>query len=166
MILGMQEVHKLLKQKTYKKILRQTLEYYPKECIMAIFQTLKVKGEYYVYYSTPSKIALTIGKTIYSLGAEKQDNFPILFPVTTGRTANNAYTATDPIDKFPTETITYTKIFGQDGFPTTSGILKTDSVWTESENGRQYFYPSGTDNFYVRRAIASGWSSFKLVTAT
>jgi Holliday junction resolvase RusA-like endonuclease len=45
-LLGMQEVHKLLKQKTYKKILRQTLEYYPKECIMAIFQTLKVKGEY------------------------------------------------------------------------------------------------------------------------
>lgn len=127
---------------------------------------MKVKGEYYVYYSTPSKIALTIGKTIYSLGAEKRDNFPILFPITTVRTANNAYTATDTIDKFPTETITYTKIFGQDGFPTSSGILKTDSVWTESENGRQYFTPSGTDNFYVRRAIASGWSSFKLVTAT
>jgi hypothetical protein len=42
----MQEKYKLTKQKTYKKTLLQTLEYYPKECIMAIFQTLKVKGEY------------------------------------------------------------------------------------------------------------------------
>lgn len=45
-LLGMQETHKLNKQKTYKKALRQTLEYYPKECIMAIFQTLQVKGDY------------------------------------------------------------------------------------------------------------------------
>lgn len=45
-ILRMQEHHKLLKQKTYKKTLRQTLDYYPKECIMAIFSTLQVKGEY------------------------------------------------------------------------------------------------------------------------
>lgn len=45
-LLAMQEKYKLTKQKTYKKTLLQTLEYYPKECIMAIFQTLKVKGEY------------------------------------------------------------------------------------------------------------------------
>lgn len=45
-LLGVQERYNLAKQKTYKKTLRKTLDWYPKECVMAICHELKVKGDY------------------------------------------------------------------------------------------------------------------------
>lgn len=68
-------------------------------------------------------------------------------------------------ENFPPESIIFTKIFGQEGFPTTSGILKTNSVWQEPENCRQYFYPAGNDSHYIRKYTNNGWSGWKLVSA-
>ena len=40
------EKFKLNKQKTFRKTLYKCIDFYPKECVMAIFHTLKVKGDY------------------------------------------------------------------------------------------------------------------------
>lgn len=40
------EKYKLSKQKTFRKTIYKTLDWYPKECVMAVFHTLNVKGDH------------------------------------------------------------------------------------------------------------------------
>lgn len=121
-----------------------------------------VGNEYYLYYSTPFRIGLTTGKSMFELGLHSKKELEKLYPVKHLRSAMNAYSINDKFDVFPDNSIIYTKIWSVEdrGWPALSGLVITQNVWKEANDTRQLFYPSGEDYFFVRKATQSGWRAW------
>ena len=125
-----------------------------------------VDNQYYVYYTTPSNIGLTKGKTLLTLGTDNNNKMKILPEIVKAEhyiMALNALPATATFDKYPKNSITTMPVWSSTdaGWAELSGTVKTENLLNESNKAIQYFYPtSKSAYYYVRNATSTGWSGW------